>query len=110
MDNQKLNLVATTPVVKEKVTLTISGILADLENGLTRTPSGKGYNAEIGCIQDKYSLTEFDVNILFKHDKLKGRKTHKKQTVSFVLVDDTPNEVVLEVTTPVVTQPQSILD
>lgn len=72
----------------QKTKITVSGILADLENGLTRTKSSKNYNAELGCIQDKYNLTNYDLEMLFKHPKLKGKKTHAVKTVSFILEDD----------------------
>ncbi len=72
----------------QKTKITVSGILADLENGMTRTSTSKNYNAEIGCIQDKYNLTNYDLEMLFKHPKLKGKKTHAVKTVSFILEDD----------------------
>ena len=78
----------------QKTKITVSGILADLENGLTRTKSSKNYNAELGCIQDKYNLTNYDLEMLFKHPKLKGKKTHAVKTVSFILeydVDEVEN-------------------
>ncbi len=81
------NLVTKSPTV-EKTKITIKGILEDLANGLTRTNTHAGYYAEIGCIQDKYSLSDFDMTQLFKHKDLKGKKTHKKQVVSFVIVED----------------------
>jgi hypothetical protein len=61
-----------------KVQLTVSGIQADLNNGLTRA-----------AIQAKYSLTGKDLKGLFSHPKLKGLKT--KPAPAFELVDDTPD-------------------
>jgi hypothetical protein len=81
----------------QKTKITVSGILADLENGCTRTSTSKNYNAEIGCIQDKYNLTNYDLEMLFKHPKLKGKKTHAVKTTSFVLEDDVDEEVIVEV-------------
>ena len=80
----------------QKTKITVSGILTDLENGMTRTSTSKNYNAELGCIQDKYNLTNYDLEMLFKHPKLKGKKTHAVKTVSFVLEDDV-DEVVEEI-------------
>ena len=76
-----------------KTKITVSGILADLENGMTRSITGKNYNADIGCIQNKYDLTSYDLDMLFKHPKLKGKKTKSVRTVSFTLEDDTENLV-----------------
>ena len=75
----------------QKTKITVSGILQDLENGLTRTRTSKNYNEEIGCIQDKYNLTNYDLDMLFKHPKLKGRKTHAVKLTTFILEDDTPD-------------------
>lgn len=74
--------------MNQKTKLTVSGILQDLENGLTRTTTSKNYNPEIGCIQEKYNLTNYDLEMLFKHPKLKGRKTHAVKITSFILEDD----------------------
>lgn len=73
--------------------ISVSQILEDLKNGLTRTSSSKQYNPEKGCIADKYNLTPTEVSVLFKHPKLKGRKTKQPKTLSFVLVDDTEETV-----------------
>jgi hypothetical protein len=70
--------------VPAKVQLTVSGILNDLNEGLTRDG-----------IRSKYALTAKDVTDLFKHPKLKGKKT--KPAPGFSLTDDTPDEVVEEV-------------
>lgn len=64
----------------QKTQLTVSGILGDLGNGLTRAN-----------IQAKYNLTGKDMVSLFAHPKLKGKKT--TPAPSFVLTDDTPDEV-----------------
>ncbi|MCK4521791.1 MAG: hypothetical protein KAU20_04405 [Nanoarchaeota archaeon] len=65
----------------QKTQLTVSGILNDLNEGLSR-PN----------IQAKYNLSGKDMKDLFSHPKLKGRKT--KPAPSFVLTDDTPDEEV----------------
>jgi hypothetical protein len=78
--------------VPAKVQLTVSGILNDLNEGLTRDG-----------IRSKYNLTAKDVSDLFKHPKLKGKKT--KPAPGFSLTDDTPDEeVVVEAVAPVETE------
>lgn len=79
--------------MNQKTKLTVSGILQDLANGLTRTSNSKNYNAEIGCIQDKYDLSNYDLDMLFRHPKLKGRKTHAVKLTSFILEDDVDETV-----------------
>lgn len=79
--------------MNQKTKLTVSGILQDLANGLTRTSNSKNYNAEIGCIQDKYDLSNYDLDMLFRHPKLKGRKTHAVKLTSFILEDDVDVDV-----------------
>ena len=79
--------------MNQKTKLTVSGILQDLANGLTRTSNSKNYNAEIGCIQDKYDLSNYDLDMLFRHPKLKGRKTHAVKVTSFILEDDVDETV-----------------
>lgn len=76
----------------EKIKITISSVLNDLANSMTREE-----------IRDKYSLTNAQMKQLFQHPQLKGRKT-KQVNVLFELVDDvTPEvqEVVREITNPV---------
>jgi hypothetical protein len=77
----------------EKIKITISSVLNDLANSMTREE-----------IRDKYSLTNAQLKQLFQHPQLKGRKT-KQVNVLFELVDDvTPEvqEVVREITNPVI--------
>lgn len=71
----------------QKTQLTVSGILGDLGNGLTRAN-----------IQAKYNLTGKDLTALFSHPKLKGKKT--TPAPSFVLTDDTPDEEEVTATAP----------
>ena len=89
-----------------KPTITINGILEDLANGLTRTKLAKSYNAELGCIQDKYNLSDYDLKVLFKNSKLKNKKTHvaHSKEVSFILVDDTEPVVTTNVVAEVVVE------
>jgi len=60
--------------------ITVSGIIADLENGIDR----KG-------IETKYNLTPAEVKIMFQHPSLKGKRVKKNNITSlrFKLVDDT---------------------
>ncbi len=74
-------------------TLTVSGILNDLNQGLTRA-----------AIQAKYSLSGKDLAQLFSHPKLKGKKT--KVAPSFTLVDDTEDEVAVVEAAPVEVAPE----
>ena len=73
-----------TPVAQttETIKLTVSGILADLDNGLDRDK-----------IATKYGLTKQEVNEVFKHPKLQGRRVKRKPAVRFVLEDDTVSTV-----------------
>jgi len=66
---------------QETKTLTISGILNDLDNGLDREKIG-----------EKYGLEKWEITELFKHPKLKNRKAKKVKKVSFILEDDTNTE------------------
>tara|TARA_R100001463_G_scaffold60026_2_gene112372 strand:+ start:215 stop:571 length:357 start_codon:yes stop_codon:yes gene_type:complete len=71
--------------------ISIAGLLEDLSNGLTRTKEGKGYNATLGSIEEKYELTKAEVKDIFKHPLLANKKTKAPRT--FLLVDDvTPSE------------------
>jgi len=67
-------------VAPVRTQLTVSGIQADLNNGLSRPQ-----------IQSKYALSGKDMKDLFSHPKLKGLKT--KPAPSFVLTDDTADAV-----------------
>jgi hypothetical protein len=75
--------------------ISIKAVLEDLHNGLTRFPEGTDYNEAVGCIQTKYSLDKNQVTEIFKHPKLKGRKTRKVKDPEFILVDDT-EEIAVE--------------
>lgn len=60
---------------KENKTLSVQGILGDLDNGLTRKD-----------IQDKYELSGRDMKHIFNHPDLKGKKT-KPPVVQLVGLD-----------------------
>ena len=66
----------------EKIQITISSVLNDLANSMSREE-----------IRDKYALTNPQLKQLFQHPQLKGRKT-KKVSVLFEIVDDVTSEVV----------------
>lgn len=71
-------------VNRAPVKLTVTGILADLSQGLTRPE-----------IRSKYALSAGDMTSLFQHPSLKGRKPAKLP--GFILTDDTViGEVQLE--------------
>ena len=70
----------------EKIQITISSVLNDLSNSMSREE-----------IRDKYTLTNAQLKQVFSHPQLKGRKT-KQVNVLFELVDDvTPVTIVEEV-------------
>jgi len=70
------------------VEISLLGILADLENGITRKDGDKGYCIERGSIQSKYGLTKSDVTELFKHPALVGKKVKIPKVMSFIIKDD----------------------
>ena len=67
---------------KNQITVTVNGVLTDLNNGLSRKE-----------IKAKYSLNSDQMKQLFSHEKLKGKKA-KKSFGELIIIDDT--EVVLE--------------
>lgn len=79
--------------MEKKTRITVSGILEDLRNGLTRTSNDKYYDEERGCIQEKYNLSTNDLKALFQHPMLKGKKTIRQKELSFVLIEDVEEEV-----------------
>ena len=83
-------------------TITISMILADLDNGIDRNG-----------IKDKYSLDTWEVKQMFEHPNLKGKKAKKKRKLSFKFVDDIntvdPNQTSIPVEEPDVYQEASMI-
>lgn len=89
----------------QAINFSISTILTMLKNGYTRTPEDKGYDAQIGSIMEFYNVVDKPeitakgiINLLFKHPKLKGKKTIIKRTAAnlgFTIIDDTVEEVVI---------------
>lgn len=73
---------------REPVVLTITQIMADLKNGLTRKKGDINYSEERGSIEEKYNLSKSDVVELFKHSALRNLKTHVPKKPNFILQDD----------------------
>jgi hypothetical protein len=73
----------------QPVVLKVTGIMADLKNGLTRRTSDLNYNPEIGSIEEKYGLSKSDVTELFRHPALRNLKTIVPKKPNFILEDDT---------------------
>lgn len=73
---------------EEPIRLTISGLIDDLKNGITRLVGDPGYDPERGSIEEKYGLNKTEVKEIFKHDKLIGLKVRIPKKKRYVLVDD----------------------
>jgi hypothetical protein len=69
-----------TAAPAEKVKLTITGVLQDLQNGLDRKQIAK-----------KYGLNKANATKLFQHEKLLNRKVIRPLVEQFELVDDAPD-------------------
>jgi hypothetical protein len=96
IDAQQQQTVDTTPVSmkdeNETKVITVSGVLADLDNGLDRK-----------AIAKKYSLTTEEVRAMFQHPSLKGKRPKRAlKKITFTLVDDTVTEDESETTTSTV--------
>ena len=66
--------------MSERKQISVSAVIDDLNNGLSRLQIG-----------EKYGLTAREVKEMFKHPSLKGKKAKKVFKPSFELVDDTAN-------------------
>lgn len=75
---QQTPTVANNATTEGPITLTVTGIINDLNDGIDRDG-----------IATKYGLTKAEVTELFKHPKLTGLRARKKIPVRFTLVDDT---------------------
>ena len=73
------------------VEISLSAVLNDLENGVTRKTGDKGYDESRGSVQEKYGLSKSDVTELFKHPALAGKKVKIPKVVSFIIKDDRPD-------------------
>tara|TARA_R100001463_G_scaffold136375_3_gene201589 strand:- start:743 stop:1081 length:339 start_codon:yes stop_codon:yes gene_type:complete len=74
--------------MEEPVKITISAVLSALENGFTRNAGDKNYLGEGKSIGEMYNLNKTQVALLFKNEKLKGKKTKVAQTPAFIIVDE----------------------
>lgn len=72
-----------------KKQISVSEIITLMGAGYTRTNTARGYNPEVGSIQEYYDLPKEQVKLLFEHPKLKDVKTTKIVVPMFDLVDDT---------------------
>jgi len=72
-----------------KKQISVSEIITLMSAGYTRTSTARGYNPEVGSIQEYYDLPKEQVKLLFEHPKLKDVKTTKIVVPMFDLVDDT---------------------
>lgn len=72
-----------------KKQISVSEIITLMSAGYTRTNTARGYNPEVGSIQEYYDLPKEQVKLLFEHPKLKDVKTTKIVVPMFDLVDDT---------------------
>lgn len=70
--------VANNATTEGPITLTVTGIINDLNEGIDREGIAK-----------KYNLSKTEVTELFKHPKLAGLRARKKIAVRFTLIDDT---------------------
>lgn len=75
---QQTPTLAQNATTEGPITLTVTGIINDLNDGIDRDG-----------IATKYGLTKAEVTELFKHPKLTGLRARKKIPVRFTLVDDT---------------------
>ena len=75
---QQTPTVANSATTEGPITLTVTGIINDLNDGIDRDG-----------IATKYGLTKAEVTELFKHPKLTGLRARKKIPVRFTLIDDT---------------------
>jgi len=72
-----------------KKQISVSEIITLMSAGYTRTSTARGYNPEVGSIQEYYDLPKEQVKLLFEHPALKDVKTTKIVVPMFDLVDDT---------------------
>ena len=84
MENQTEQTAQTAGAEQEKKQISISGILADLGNGMTREE-----------IRLKYGVKKAQFARIMNHEKLKGHKTKSaKKNDPFELVDDAPEATI----------------
>ena len=67
----------TTEAGKTPAQITVSMIDQDLKDGISKSEMAK-----------KYSIKPWEVDEMFKHPFLKGRRPSRKKTLSFSFIDD----------------------
>ena len=82
------NVPTNGKVVKQETPaeITISMITEDLKNGINK--------AEMSI---KYSIKPWEVDEMFKHPLLKGKRPARRRTLSFSFIDDVSTEAVKEI-------------
>lgn len=83
-----------------KIRVTISQLLNDLNNGITRCKGDTGYDEKRGSVEEKYGLTKEAVKEIFRHPKLANLRVRiptAKEEI-YELVDDTEEKSVEEIT------------
>src|SRR6218665_490738 len=74
---------------RETIELSISNLINDLKNGITRCKDDLGYDASRGSVEEKYGLTKAEVKEIFKEPKLVGLKVRVPKESRYKLIDDT---------------------
>lgn len=77
---------------EEKVKVSLRAVTAGISSGVTRCIGDAGYNAELGSIQEMYSLNKTQVKELFRHPQLKGLRVRVAVEPAFEIVDDLTEE------------------
>ena len=73
-----------------KVQISLTDVVNHLKNGVTRKITSKYYNPEIGSIEEKYGLPAKQVDKLFKHPELTGKKVIPVVEDMFEIIDESP--------------------
>lgn len=82
-----------------KIRVTISQLLNDLNNGITRCKNDTGYDEKRGSVEEKYGLTKEAVKEIFRHPKLANLRV-RIPTIEekiYELVDDVEEKTEKEV-------------
>lgn len=81
--------------MSNKITVTVSQLLNDLANGITRCKGDTGYDESRGSVEEKYGLTKESVKEIFRHPKLANLKVKIPKIIEkpYDLVDDTEEKL-----------------
>ena len=81
--------------MNEKITVTVSQLLNDLANGITRCKGDTGYDESRGSVEEKYGLSKESVKEIFRHPKLANLKVKIPKIIEkpYDLVDDTEEKL-----------------